>query len=815
MGTIYQQVLDLITTNPGNLIYHIVLAFTIQGALQAALNLWRDDQFPQGRRMIIGLGLLLGIRLLLFLGAGLGLVGLIDSHTILPNLDRAVMAFSLTIILWLWIFPETFRIADAASSLLGLLILTIFMLIQVWWVSNNTTVTPNNSANFNAAFVSVGWEILALLILIIGTFLLLFRRPNGWGYGLGMLGTLAIGHVLHLFFPDLSSDLPGSVRLFEMASFPLLWAIPNRFNLPANRTVAVPPVPQPTVTPAQPTSGEQKRFNVEPKLFASILALTDNQTQENTHQKLVKLLGEAMLADISLLILPPDDNGKVYIQCGYDLIREIFLPNISLNSQDIPMLVSAMTRGRPLRLPASSTSPDITRIARALDLGRTGHILAAFVPSSEETESQFGIVLISPYADRRWTRDDQAFLNKIASSLAPILRQTDQLERAQKELVITQNNLQAFQTLLKDTQSENAGLRSELRNLSQKTIQEQEDGTQELLANLKESNQLINRLQAENKRLEKLTEDLTLKQNGHPSERDQLKEELKLALTEIAQLRNPLSETEDQPNPNASTGSFPEIISEEQLEVFTSVAQDLRQPMSSILGYTDLLLSESTGILGALQRKFLDRIRASIERMDILLDDLFQIVTLDTGSLKLRSDDVDLGTVIDEAIVDTRSQFQERGIVLRVDLPDEMPRLLADQDALQQILINLLKNAGTASPVNGEIFLRASIYQTDDSEDYVLMQVADQGGGIPKDDLPRVFSRLYRADNPLIQGIGETGVGLSIVKALVEAHNGRIWVDTEMGKGSTFSLLIPLSNKSSMPDQNPAQGKVSSWEKAS
>ena len=106
MGTIFQQVLDLITTNPGNLIYHVVLAFTILGALQAALNLWRHDQFPQGRRMVIGLGLLLGIRLILFLGAGLGLIGLVDPHIILPNLDRAVMAFSLIIILWLWIFPE-------------------------------------------------------------------------------------------------------------------------------------------------------------------------------------------------------------------------------------------------------------------------------------------------------------------------------------------------------------------------------------------------------------------------------------------------------------------------------------------------------------------------------------------------------------------------------------------------------------------------------------------------------------------------------------------------------------------------------------
>jgi len=810
MGTIYQQVLDLITTNPGNLIYHVVIAFTILGALQAALNLWRDDQFPQGRRMVIGLGLLLGIRLLLFLGAGLGLVGLIDPHIILPNLDRAVMAFSLIIILWLWIFPEPLRTADAASGLLGLLILTVFMLIQVWWVSNNTSATPNASSTFNAMYASRGWEILALLVLAIGTLLLLIRRPNGWGYGLGMLVTLGIGHVLQLIFPDLSSDFPGAVRLFEMSSFPLLWAIPNRFNLQASRTVAASLFPQPTAAPAQPNPVQQQGFSIKPKLFASILSLTDNQTQENTNQKLAKLLGEVLLADISLLILPPDVNGKVYIQCGYDLIREAFLPNISLDSQDIPMLVSALKRGRPLRLPSSSTSPDIVKMAKALDLGGTGHILAASVPSTEKTDPLLGIVLMSPYSNRRWTRDDQAFLNKIATSLAPTLQQTDQLERAQKELVITQNNLQSFQILLKETQSENSDLRSELRDLSQETIQNQENSTQELLTNLRESKQHINNLRIENKRLEKLTEELTRKQNSQPSELIHLKEEIKLALIEISQLQIQLSEIKEQPKPIESTSSFPKKISEEQLEVFTSVAQDLRQPMSSILGYTDLMLSESAGILGALQRKFLDRIKASIERMDILLDDLFQIVTLDTGKLNLRSEDVDLGTVIDEAIADTRAQFQERGIILRLDLPDEMPRLLADQDALQQILINLLKNAGSASPVNGEIFLSASTYQKEDSDDYVLMQVTDQGGGISKDDLPRVFTRLYRADNPLILGMGETGVGLSIVKALVEAHNGRIWVDTEMGKGSTFSLLIPLSNASSVPDKDLTQDKASS-----
>lgn len=181
--------------------------------------------------------------------------------------------------------------------------------------------------------------------------------------------------------------------------------------------------------------------------------------------------------------------------------------------------------------------------------------------------------------------------------------------------------------------------------------------------------------------------------------------------------------------------------------------------------------------------------------MEGLLDDLIQIATVDGEEMELNPEDVDLGNAIDKAIADTSSQLKEKNITLRVDLPHELPRIHADRDALQQILIHLLKNAGAASPVEGEIYLRASENGEEENQGFLLFQVADQGGGIPEEDLPRVFSRLYRADNPLIEGVGDTGVGLSIVKTLVEAHDGKIWVDTETDVGSTFNLLLPLSDQ--------------------
>jgi len=210
------------------------------------------------------------------------------------------------------------------------------------------------------------------------------------------------------------------------------------------------------------------------------------------------------------------------------------------------------------------------------------------------------------------------------------------------------------------------------------------------------------------------------------------------------------------------------------------------------VGYTDLLLGESVGILGALQRKFVERIKASTERIDNLINDLIQVTTLETGLNELKPETVDLNLIIDNAMSYTSSQVREKNISMHLDLPKNMAAIHADREALQQILIHLLQNAGAASPNEGTVHLKVQT-RTEEGRDYVLLQVTDTGGGIPAEDMPRVFTRLYRAENVLIQGIGDTGVGLSIAKTLTEAQKGRIWVETESGKGSTFSVLLPIA----------------------
>ena len=234
------------------------------------------------------------------------------------------------------------------------------------------------------------------------------------------------------------------------------------------------------------------------------------------------------------------------------------------------------------------------------------------------------------------------------------------------------------------------------------------------------------------------------------------------------------------------------IKSTEQAEVVASISQELRQPLSSIVGYTDLLLGESVGILGQLQRKFVERIKASTERIHSLTDDMIQITTLEAELNDLKFEPVDLNVVIDNAMSYTSTQVREKNISIHLDLPKKLSPIQADREALQQIFIHLLQNAGAATPFEGTVRLKVQT-KNEEKTEYILIQVTDTGGGIPANDLPRVFTRLYRADNVLIQGVGDTGVGLSITKAHTEAHHGRIWVESEPGVGSTFSVLLPIT----------------------
>jgi signal transduction histidine kinase len=474
----------------------------------------------------------------------------------------------------------------------------------------------------------------------------------------------------------------------------------------------------------------------------------------------------------------------MFIASGYDLIREEGIEGGNLSKNAIPMLSNSMQRGRALRMPASSTSADIKGLSEFLGLDNPGNLLEVPIVTPEK-DSAGGIILLSPYSNRLWSAEDQAFLTNIAASLVPIIQRGQKMSKLEQADEQARKTLEAAQNHIAELERQSAELKGQVDALKSQTESSQGENIASLLEVQEESQRTIEELQKE----------LELARGKSGRSDSQLEQDLKATLQDVARLQNQLAESNIRVLELEKIGKAEHNKPSEQAEVIASISQELRQPMSSIVGYTDLLLGESVGILGALQRKFVERIKTSTERVGSLIDDMIQVTTLESGLADLKLEPVDLNKIIDNAMSYTGSQLREKNISLHLDLPKKLAPL-----------IHLLQNAGAATPLEGAIQLKVQTVN-DKGQDYIMIQFTDSGGGISAEDLPRVFTRMYRAENVLIQGIGDTGVGLSITKTLTEAQHGRIWVESEPGKGSTFSVLLPITGETSHPAPHPAPAK--------
>lgn len=766
MNDFIQLALNQLTVPPGDVIYYIVLAFSIASALQSAFNHWRASEFPQAKRTFVGLGILLGAQLLMFVFSGLGWQGIVNPKAILPPMDRAFLAFSIVWIAWLYAFPEPNRQGDAAVALLSVLILTAFGLSLISW--QQQIADPNIAVSYNLTADNFAWQIGSIVLAFLGIAALLVRRPDGIWYGLLLLTLGLLGHLGQIFF-GVEGDYSGIVRLAYMAAFPILLTLPQRFGVIERSSDT--DTPSKPITIKQDTGRvERRRYSADPKTFHALLAVAAENNSTKMSQALIRAIAQAMLADLGFMIYLTDNGNKMVIAGGYDLIREDSLPGGPLTKNAIPMLANSIQRGRALRLPASSTSADIKGLGDLFGLTNPGHLL--YVPIlTPEKEPLGGILLLSPYSDRTWSAEDQAFLGNIAASLVPIIQRNQKINDLESQSDMTRLQVE-------DLEARVRSLQKKLDTAKAEAARNNSGDAASLRAAQEESQNIIEQLQRENNEL----------RAGKKVSEPQVERELKSTLQDVALLQNQLADA------NMRLIDVERVRSaekNEQTEILASISQELRQPLSSIIGYTDLLLGESVGILGALQRKFVDRIKVSTERVHSLTDDIIRMTTLATDLNALNPESVDLNAIIDNAMAYTSSYIREKNISIHLDTPKSPSTIRADRESLQQIFIHLLQNAGAATPNEGAIRIKTQM-QSEDGVDYILIQITDQGGGISSENIPRVFTRLHRADNVLIQGVGDTGIGLSIAKTLVEAQHGRIWVESKMGAGSTFSVLLPI-----------------------
>ncbi|GEM_PF-255155 len=431
-------------------------------------------------------------------------------------------------------------------------------------------------------------------------------------------------------------------------------------------------------------------------------------------------------------------------------------------------------------------------------------------------------------------------IKNLAADREAALKQRDKLRSDNQELMERQEELRAqcnrllseamgFEKELNESQAEAASLRGQMRQLAEQIsglMSERDMQLAERRAAETERDGLLARVEGDRERLQELGTEgvgsLTRMIEGLAEQRQDLERQLYEARAALANAEDKIQML--QVRANANTQLMAASYQPGSPEVVLGMLQELRTPLTSIVGYVELLLNESAGILGEMQRKFLQRVAANISRLTLMIDDLIRLTFLDAGRFAIGRHAVDVIAVIEDAVTAAANQLREKGLQVNLQLKDDLPHVIGDRDAIAQIIGQLLTNAYLASPPNTEISISASEWDSRTHaaalnpsvpKEGILVTIADRGGGISLEDQTRVFARKYKAENPLVQGLGDTGVGLAIAKALVEAHGGAIWVDTTThpngsGKpaGSEFAFVLPFEATQSLAHTKAQPNRV-------
>ena len=282
-------------------------------------------------------------------------------------------------------------------------------------------------------------------------------------------------------------------------------------------------------------------------------------------------------------------------------------------------------------------------------------------------------------------------------------------------------------------------------------------------------------------------------------QREQLALDLSDARTELESLRA------NAPHVQETAGETTASRLPLQRDLLAGILRDLQPQIASISDYTDLLLTESIGILGAAQQQVLKMLSGDIDQLAEMVREVQGAANRETADFSLRHESIDVLNVVEDVVQEQSAQLDENELMLELSLDDHLPPVNIDRDSLKHFVTQLIDNACAVSPPGSQIGIAVSagpivLPGASDPVEAVEIAIRDQGGGIAPADLQRIFARKYRRENPRIAGFSDTGVRMSIARAFVRACEGDLWVTNEVDGGSVFHLALPLQLAASIED---------------
>jgi len=761
----------LLTTPSGNLLYQLTLIIVLVVILAVAQVHATRGGSTIARRWALPVAGLLVLRLAILSVSGLAQTGVQGAESLTAPLAHLGSFAGALLIGWLFLFPRPSRGADVTAALL----LGIAVVADA---ANVFAPALAPGATAGSRGFGVAWSSAGLAVSLVAMLSLPFLAGPERGIGIGACLLLSLGNALQLWalLAGAATDpLAGLTRLGEMGAYPLV-------TLGAARLFALDRPAAPSAKPSPP--GIEPKGRLRPtEIVEDVLSLAVAKTSQDVARQTVRAVARAMRAEYCLLVTPPSPAEQFAIATGYDLISEQYVEGAPLDEIRAPAIGASLEQRRTLVIPAKSDIPDMLTLQMILRLEGPGP--AVMAPVTALGELYGGLLVLSPYARQSFSEEEKTSLEAITRAFGLRLHQVHLAGGTASDAEITAQALTEAYRRIEFLMEENRRLTEGKGPASPEAIEPRVKDFEALIALNEEARETIQILEAEISRLKAAQ---VRPATGTAEEVENLTAELQSLLEELARSRARLAALEAGGTERLGRG-FAAL----DLEAVTSVAQDLSQPIAAIRDHVGLLLGETVGRLEPMQRTLLTRVGSSTEHLTTLLGDLRQLTEIGTESLSLDFRPIDPVECLEQALLQVGDSIRARNLKLQTDLPHDLPQALADKGAFTRILVHLLRNAIAASPEGGTIYIsgRPQAGGPSESAGFLTLSVADTGPGIAGERLGEVFHR--RAQDEAIPGVGETGVGLAIVRRLSEFLGGRVWVDSETGAGSTFTLLLPLA----------------------
>ena len=800
MGT-FQQLIQLLSQPPGTIIYHLVTLLSLQVVFAVAWGQWRRNRTDSiAQRMALAAAAIWLMRVLLLV------VGLIvagnPTLSLLPPLTQALQSLSALFLLWA-LSIQSSRWPRPSDTLLGISIIFVFVLTLFFaqaWRSLAAQGIP-----YEESPQALFWLLFQIAIYAAGVVLALVETESQRTLRPFIFVIFLAAKMTQLALPP-GEDLVIWQRLADFIALPLWAALAYRHVLvPLLITEAISRpatvqltnlLQQATQVATVPFSDEaivlqalqmiqqqvQLSFVALALLENDILRVTSNQPQRHEDRPRSWLLA---LSHWPALRTAVENQERVELQPNglgarqlHQLHEELGLPTTPLS----PMIIEPLQSGEQIvglliLSHATGWTVEVEGMIGAL-ASYTGQLLVngrrhqqavqQAVAAVEATLADpppigSGRIITLESENKRLQEEVQLAWDRLYQE-----EQRTALARQQaRDLAATveENRRNASVT----SSDEVALLREEIESLRESLIQAEEAVAMASAVDSGLSTEWV---------MQAIT-----RYSGELEEAQSRIEYLEL------ELRN---RRDDSP----------------RYEMITSLAEELRTPLTSIAGYTDLLLGESVGKLTANQQEFLQRVRTNTERLGTLLEQVIQLATVgEVAPVVPDKELVDAREVIESAVHTVITHVQDKNLRLEMDIPDDLQPLLINRAALQQIIVNLLTNACQSSPRNGRIFISARnetlpFASKESRIHFVRIAVTDSGSGVKPSDRPHVFEPHLQATDPLIEGLGDTAAGLAMARNLTQEYGGRIWVDSEIGQGNTFSVVFPLTSMNGSEEES-------------